>query len=117
MYLTCLHPNRENNTTRPHLNQRLAFALQEDAIVEHCRGRPAVRLALRIALISGNSQHSSEILAALPEGSAGAGVPVEAIYRRQIEVAAPDLVLTAPRRAPRSPTSTSQLRTILKAVF
>ena len=118
MYLTCLHPNRENNTTRLHLNQRLAFALQEDAIVEHRRGRPAVRLALRIALISGNSQHSSEILAALPEGSAGAGagVPVEAIYRRQIEAAAPDPVLTAPRRAPRSPTST-QLRTILRAVF
>ena len=124
MYLTCLHPNRENNTTRPHLNQRLAFALQKPAIVEHRRGRPAVRLALRIALItllSGNSQHSSEILAALSEGGAGAGagagVPVEAIYRLQIEAAAPDLVLTAPRRALRSPTSTSQFRTILKAVF
>ena len=92
--------------------------------MEHCCDRPAVRLALRIALItllSGNSQHSSEILTALPEGGAGAGagagVPVEAIYRRQIEAAAPDLVLTAPRRALRSPTSTSQLRTILKAVF
>ena len=98
--------------------------------------RLALRLALRIALIallSGNSQHSSEILAALPESGAGAGagegagagagadagagVPVEAIYRRQIEAAAPDLVLTAPRRALRSPTSTSRLRTILKAVF
>ena len=85
-----------------------------------------LRLALRIALmtlLSRNSQHLSEILAALPEGGAGAGagagagVPVEAIYRRQIEAAAPDLVLTAPRRARRSPTSTSQLRTILKAVF
>ena len=48
---------------------------------------------------------------------AGAGVPVEAIYRRQIEATAPNLVLTAPRRALRSPTSTSQLRTILKMVF
>ena len=90
--------------------------------MEHRRGRPGVRLALQIALItllSGNSQHSSRILAALPEGGAGAGAgaPVEAIYRRQIEAAAPDLVLTAPRRALRSPTSTSQLRTILKAVF
>ena len=94
--------------------------------MEHRRGRPAVWLALLIALItllSGNSQHSSEILAALPEGGAGAGagagvgVPVEAIYRRQIEAAAPDLVLTAPRRALRSSASTSQLRTILKAVF
>ena len=75
-------------------------------------------LALRIAsitLLSGNSPHSSEILAALSEGGAGAGtgagagacVPVEAIYRRQIEAAAPDLVLTAPRRALCSPASTS----------
>jgi len=29
--LTCLHPNRENNTTRPY---------QEPAIVECCHGRP-----------------------------------------------------------------------------
>ena len=124
--MTCLHPNRKSNTTSPHLNQRLAFALQEPAILEHCRSCLAVRLALRIALItllSGNSQHSSEILATLPEGGAGAGAgagaggPVEAIYRRQIEAAAPDLVLTAPRRVLCSPTSTSQLRTILKAVF
>ena len=38
--LTCLHPNRENNTTRPYLNQYFAFALQEPAIVKRCRGRP-----------------------------------------------------------------------------
>ena len=73
------------------------------------------RLALRIAfvtLLSGNSQHSSEILAVLPEGGAGAGagagVPVEAIYKRQIEAVAPDLVLIAPRRALRSPVSRDQ---------
>ena len=63
----------------------------------------------------------SEILATLPAGRAGvgagmgagvgAGVPTEAIYRHQIEAAAPNLVLTAPRRVPRSPTS--QLRAIL----
>ena len=47
----------------------------------------------------------------------GVGVPIEAIYRRQIEAVAPDLVLTAPCRALRSPTSTSRLRTILKVVF
>jgi len=43
MCLTCLHPTRENNTTRPYLNQHLAFAyllIQEPAIVER-RGRPA----------------------------------------------------------------------------
>ena len=62
-----------------------------------------------ITLLSGNSRHSSEILAALPEGGAGAGagagagVPVEAIYRRQIEAAVPNLVLTAPRKALCSP--------------
>jgi hypothetical protein len=38
--LTCLHPNRENNTTRPHLNQHFAFALQEPAIVKCRRGHP-----------------------------------------------------------------------------
>ena len=66
-----------------------------------------------ITLLSGNSQHSSEILAALPEGGAGAGAGAG----MSVEAAEPDLVLTAPRRALRSPTSTSQLRTILKAVF
>ena len=44
----------------------------------------------------------------------GAEMPTEAIYRQQIEAAAPNLVLTAPRRALRSPTS--QLRTILKVL-
>ena len=43
----------------------------------------------------------------------GAEVPTEAIYRHKKE-AAPNLVLTAPRRALRSPTS--QLRTILKVL-
>jgi len=38
--LTCLYPNRENNTTRPHLNQHFAFTLQEPAIVKRRRGRP-----------------------------------------------------------------------------
>ena len=67
----------------------------------------------------------SEILATLPaRGRAGvrvgmgarvrAEVPTEAIYKHQIEAAAPNLVLTAPRRALRSPTS--QLRTILKVL-
>ena len=71
----------------------------------------------------------SEILAALPEGGTGAGtgvgistgtgvgVSIEAIYKRQIEAAVPDLVLIAPCRVFCSPTSTSQLRTILKVVF
>ena len=38
--MTCLHPNCENNTTRPHLNQHFAFALQEPAIVKRRRSRP-----------------------------------------------------------------------------
>ena len=38
--LTCLHPNRKNNTTRPHLNQHFAFALEEPVIVKRRRGRP-----------------------------------------------------------------------------
>ena len=44
----------------------------------------------------------------------GAEVPTKAIYRHEIEAAAPNLVLTAPRRALRSPTS--QLRAILKVL-
>ena len=70
-------------------------------------------------MLSGSSQHLSEILATLPAGRAGigaawaqgAGVPTKAIYRNQIEAAAPNLVLTAPRKVLRSPTS--QLKTIL----
>ena len=44
----------------------------------------------------------------------GVGVPTEAIYRHQIKAAAPNLVLTAPRRVLRSPTS--QLKTILRVL-
>jgi hypothetical protein len=71
VYLTCLHPNRENHTTRPHLNQRLAFALQEPAIVEHRRGRPAGSTDRIDNPTQRNSQHSSEILAALPQRGRG----------------------------------------------
>ena len=76
-----------------------------------------------ITLLSGSSQHLSEILATLPArwragvgmgAGVGAEVPTEAIYRHQIEAAAPNLVLTAPRRALRSPAS--QLRMILKVL-
>ena len=87
--------------------------------MEHHRGRPTG--SMNCIDNPTRRELSSEILAAyLRAGAgagAGAGVPVETIYRRQIEAAAPDPVLTAPRRALRSPTSTSQLRTILKVVF
>ena len=65
----------------------------------------------------------SEILATLPArwragvgmgAGVGAEVLTEAICRHQIEAAAPNLILTALRRALRSPTS--QLRTILKVL-
>jgi hypothetical protein len=99
--LTCSHPNRENNTS--HL---LYLLIQEPAIIQHRCGRPAGSMAGSTNRIS---QHSSEILATLSAG-AGAGV---AIYRRQIEAAASNLVLTAPRRA----LYTSQLKTILIVVL
>ena len=47
----------------------------------------------------------SEILATLQRVGAGAGVPVEAIHRRQIETGAPNLVLIASCRALRGPAS------------
>ena len=72
--LTCLHPNRENNTTRPYLNQHLVFALPSYPRACNCRVIAVARLTLRIALItllSGSSQHSSEMLAALPARGRG----------------------------------------------
>ena len=65
----------------------------------------------------------SEILATLPArwragvgigAGVGTEVPTEAIYRYQIEAAASNLILMAPRKALRSPTS--QLKTILKVL-
>ena len=119
--LTCLHPNRENDNHGPIPKSTpsicLTFLSESPQLWSVVAvAWLALRLALRIALItllSGGSQHSSEILATLSAG-AGAGVPVEAIYRCRIEAAAPNLVPTALRGALRSPTS--QLRAILKVL-
>ena len=89
MCLTCLHPNRENNTTRPHLNQHFAFALQEPVIVKRRRGRPGGSTN-RI-----NNPTQRELLAferitgCTTRAWAGRsrGRTVGAIYRRQIEAA------------------------------
>ena len=91
MCLTCLHLNRENNTTRLYLNQHLAFALPSYPRACNSRTLSQSRIAL-ITLLSRSSQCSSEILAALPAGRCvGVGVGAEA------EVAAPKLVRTTAR--------------------
>jgi len=79
--------------------------IQEPAIVERRRGRPAGSMAGSTNRIDNSAQRE---LSAFERntGYTGAGVLVEA--------AAPNLVFTTPRRALRSPTS--QHRTILKVL-
>jgi len=87
--LTCLHPNREN-TSRPHLNQHFAFALQEPAIVKRCRGRPGGSTnrinnptQRELSAFERNTGCTTRARAGRSRGRA-----VEAIYRRQVEAAA-----------------------------
>jgi len=90
--LTCLHPNRENNTTRPHLNQHFTFALQEPAIVKRRRGRPGGSTnrinnptqQRELSASERNTDCTTQARAGCSRGRA-----VEAIYGHQVEVAAP----------------------------
>ena len=105
--LTCFHPNR---APIHKLTPWICIALiQEPAIVEHRCGCPAASMVgSTVALMRG--------LSAFERGASYATLPAGvAMYRHQIEAAAPNIVLTAPRGALRS--STSQLKTILIVVL
>jgi hypothetical protein len=93
MCLTCLHPNRENNTTRPHLNYHFAYALQEPAIVKRRRGRPGGSTN-RInnptqRELSAFERNTGCTTRARALAGRSRGRAVGAIYRRQVEAAAP----------------------------
>ena len=76
--LTCLHPNRENNTTRAiprACNCRVSSWSPNwlyGWLYDWLYNWLSLQIALR-SLFSGTSRYSSEILAVLPEGGRGRG--------------------------------------------